>query len=124
MKDDQKTILVVEDDVDVRGFIIDEVLSEIKSVTVFQAANGYEAIKFMEQQNQFQLIISDYEMPVCDGAKFIEILRDQNIETPVIIFTGHAAVPITLAAPVIKIIANKNFRALLHAVNECIKRVG
>jgi DNA-binding NtrC family response regulator len=118
-----RTILVVEDDFEVRGFIVDEILSHVKGFNVCQAANGSEAIKFVEEPNQCQLIITDYEMPICDGAKFIEILRGKNIETSVIIFTGHAAVPISLMAPVIKIVENKNFRALLQAVNDWIKEV-
>jgi len=116
-----KTILVIEDDSDIRNFIIDEVLSHIEGLIFRQAVNGHDAIKFVVEPNQCQLIISDYEMPICDGAKFIEMLRDKNIQTPVIVFTGHAAVPITLLAPVIKIIENKNFKGLLQAVNDWIK---
>ena len=56
----------------------------------FEIANATsvnEAIKKMEQQ-MFDVVVSDYEMPQKNGLDFLKELREQNNQIPFILFTG------------------------------------
>ena len=47
-----------------------------------------KALELLEKQD-FDVIVSDYQMPDIDGLKFFEVVRDEKkSETPFIIFTG------------------------------------
>jgi len=70
------TVLIVEDDEDMRNF-----LSEIFSqeYDVIKAENGAEALRKLSRF-QISLVISDWMMPVMDGAEFCRRMR-MNKET-------------------------------------------
>ena len=70
------TMLVVEDDADMRQFIASN-FSE--SYEVFTAENGVEALEVLKQ-HQITLIVSDWMMPEMDGAQLCKAVR-QNQET-------------------------------------------
>jgi YesN/AraC family two-component response regulator len=80
------TILIVEDNEDLRKYII-EFLQDYYSV-VF-AENGKQGLEILKTRN-VQLVISDVMMPVMDGFEFCQIVKSQ-IETshiPVILLTA------------------------------------
>lgn len=85
------TILVVEDNKDIRDYLTNELKSKFQVST---AANGKEALDFLSKKN-VQLIISDIMMPVMDG---IELCREikNNLEyshIPVILLTAKNSLP-------------------------------
>nr|WP_321353280.1 response regulator [uncultured Methanoregula sp.] len=49
-------------------------------------------------QNDYDVIISDYEMPVKNGIDFLKILRSRGNRTPFIVFTGRGREEIVIEA--------------------------
>jgi len=60
---------------------------------VTKSVNGSEAVKLLKSEKPFDLIISDFNMPVCSGMKLYECLTEMNYlwenKCPFIIFTGN-----------------------------------
>jgi CheY-like chemotaxis protein len=78
-------ILLAEDDHDLREIITMHLL-EIFPVVVDQASHGAEAIEKLKS-NTYDLLISDYLMPIQDGKKILEFnLKHKNI--PFIMMTA------------------------------------
>ena len=87
-------ILVIDDEPFMRKLII-RVLDELEVESVSEAADGAEALmKVNDSANSFDLIICDLEMPNMDGFEFVKRLREMtgspNVNTPVLIVTGHS----------------------------------
>ncbi len=84
-----KTILILDDDEDMRLFI-SKLLSP--GYNVLQSSNGEEALK-LAYRIQPDLIISDMMMPVMDGYQFLrEVKQNPHIShIPVILLTARAS---------------------------------
>jgi two-component system chemotaxis response regulator CheY len=82
-----KKILVVDDSPFVRNFHanIIEANGEYKTE---QAENGADALTKI-LSNPFDLIVCDINMTIMDGLTFVEKLRGQEIEIPVIIISTY-----------------------------------
>ena len=80
------TILVVEDDPEMRGYLAKE-LSELYNVLV--AANGEDALKLVESQ-RIDLIVSDIMMPGIDGVALCNQIKSttEYCHIPVILLTA------------------------------------
>ncbi|MBY0517539.1 MAG: response regulator [Bacteriovoracaceae bacterium] len=76
-----KRILLVDDDMDITR-LLSEVLSE--SYLVSTASNGVEAL-FLIKNTNYDLVITDFSMPVMDGVKFLKILRKENETIKVVV---------------------------------------
>jgi CheY-like chemotaxis protein len=61
-----------------------EVFHDITSDTVNSAR---EALQRLEQYS-YDVVVSDYDMPLMDGITFLKTIRDKRIDTPFILFTG------------------------------------
>ena len=86
-----RTVLVVEDDPDVREAIA-EVLADSRYVTL-HAANGAEALQRLRAASVRPcLILLDMMMPTMDGWQFrIEQQRDPAVkDIPVVVLSAHA----------------------------------
>lgn len=68
-----KTILVVEDDVDM-GYALIQVLKEETSHNIIFATDGFQALK-MTQAVTPHLILIDYHLPKIDGLELVKLLR-------------------------------------------------
>lgn len=81
-------ILIVEDHAELRTYLA-EILSHYQ---VLEAVNGQEAIE-MAQQEQPDLIISDVMMPVMDGLKLTQQIKENEstCHIPVILLTARIA---------------------------------
>ena len=80
------TILIVEDNHDVRNFVKEIFLS---SYNIYEAENGNNAIDLANNKN-IDLIISDIMMPIMDGLELCKLIKT-NITTshiPVILLTA------------------------------------
>jgi DNA-binding response OmpR family regulator len=88
-REGKKHVLVVEDDVDTR-ILINRLLENCGYRTTL-AEDGIDALLHMGK-SEYDLILSDVEMPNLDGFKLLEMKNQKGIETPVIFLTsktGH-----------------------------------
>ena len=83
------SVLVVEDDINVRSML--KRMLEKENCIVAEAQDGYEALEIMLSQAP-QLILLDLMMPNVDGFEFIHLLRLQQhmdmTTTPIVILTA------------------------------------
>ncbi|MDI6783850.1 MAG: response regulator [bacterium] len=83
-----KTILVVDDEKNIRMLFEDE-LTEA-GFQVITAENGKEGLR-LAQQAKPDLILLDIKMPDMHGVEVLKRLRETDITTPVIMVTAHGA---------------------------------
>ncbi len=81
-----ETILIVEDDPLVREPIV-ELLKEA-GYQVFEAANGEEALAFLEEQKP-DLVISDLVMPKLGGEELAHIIQEKYPDIKIILSSGY-----------------------------------
>ncbi len=62
-------------------------LEKSGSIAVETCRSALEALGVLKNR-QFDVIVSDYEMPLMDGIMFLKILRAEGNDTPFLIFTG------------------------------------
>jgi len=55
------------------------VFMKYRECEVVEAANGLEAIERLAQDNDFDLIVLDINMPVMNGIQFMEKLKEKNM---------------------------------------------
>jgi two-component system chemotaxis response regulator CheY len=84
-----RTILVVEDDPEIRSPLVDRL--ESAGYHVQTAANGMEALERLRDSGAISLILLDLMMPRMNGFEFRERqLTDSTMASvPVIVVTGH-----------------------------------
>jgi putative two-component system response regulator len=87
---ERETLLLVEDNVELRNGLKEILLSE--GYTVFAAGNGREAIEQMRLVNP-DLILSDITMPEMDGYELFHQIRQmpEGVRIPFIFLTAHGA---------------------------------
>jgi CheY-like chemotaxis protein len=61
-----------------------EVFHDINSDTVESAGKAIEKL----EEDSYDVVVSDYDMPFMDGITFLRIIRDKRINIPFILFTG------------------------------------
>lgn len=85
---DRPTILIVEDDRDIRDMLATLLeLAEFVPVTCDTAEQGLNALR----ERQFDLILTDYALPHHSGLWLLECAREEGLinQTPVLIVTAH-----------------------------------
>jgi DNA-binding response OmpR family regulator len=82
----QKTILIVDDDVDLREALAEqlELHEEFRAV---QASTGAEGVKAGKAQKA-DLVLLDVDLPDMDGREVCRLLRVSGVRTPVIMLTA------------------------------------
>lgn len=78
-------ILVVEDEA-VTITVLEGMLREA-DYDVTTARDGVEALRQLGLR-RFDLIVSDIVMPALDGMRLLEIMKQRNIDTPIVFLTG------------------------------------
>ncbi|HZK84175.1 MAG TPA: response regulator [Desulfosporosinus sp.] len=91
-KEASPSLLLVEDNAVIRQFV--EALARRKGWQVTVSENGKEAVESF-QQGKFDGILMDIQMPVMDGFKATQIIRQMEKDagsgrTPIIAMTAHA----------------------------------
>ena len=72
-------------------------LEESGDFSVTSASNAEEALSLLREQ-QFDAIVSDYQMPGMDGISLLQYLREMDSSTPFIIFTGRGREEVVIDA--------------------------
>ena len=85
--DNKNRILIVEDDKEIRAGI--EIYLKNQGYEVFQAENGKEGLKIVEEK-EIHLAILDIMMPVMDGVTMLMKLREMGKEFPVIMLSAKS----------------------------------
>lgn len=89
------TILYVDDEPAI-GLILQDTLERLGHIAV-GATNVPEALGALARGN-VDLIISDFRMPGLSGLEFLEMLREQGRDIPLIMLTGHATIELAVAS--------------------------
>ncbi len=87
----------MDDDVDIREVLRDELLSEGYGVRV--AVDGLDAIEKMRQAPQPDVILLDIGLPKLDGAEVLACMRALQIDIPVIVISAGSLEELRKQAP-------------------------
>jgi len=93
-KEDRKTILVIEDDLNVLSMIVKHL--EHSGYNVITATDGMEGLKKLKSDN-YDLVITDIVMPYVSGTGVVSALKESKPHIPVIAITGYGEVPEAVA---------------------------
>jgi CheY-like chemotaxis protein len=113
-----KTILVVDDDVDIRATLSDFLEDEGYAISV--AANGRDALDYLRGHPATSLVLLDLMMPIMNGYQFrIEQKQDPAIAAvPVVVMTARGTVE--LAEIDVEHVLQKPFK--LENLRDAIRR--
>lgn len=82
-------ILLVEDDDSVRSFVSRAL--ELDRHLVVEAENGAEGAEiFADDQEGFDLVLSDIQMPEMDGIEMVEKISHAHQNQKILMMTGYA----------------------------------
>jgi CheY-like chemotaxis protein len=109
------TVLIVEDDEDIRSMVA--VILDSEGYQVAVANDGHEALRFLRTARNVGLVLTDIMMPILDGWMLLHAMRSDAALAgiPVVVMTGSLTPsPIPTAVQILK----KPFRmdALLETV--------
>jgi CheY-like chemotaxis protein len=80
-------VLVVDDDPDVRRFIVD--LLEDSGYAVVAAVDGPAGLKALHEQGPFDLLLLDFAMPGMTGSEVARTVRAEKPDQPILMMTGY-----------------------------------
>ena len=80
------TILIIDDDADLRGALNEQLLLE-DGLQVEEAATAEEGIALAPNAT---LILLDVDLPDMDGVNACRRMREKGVRAPIILFTGAA----------------------------------
>ena len=80
-------VLVVDDDPDVRRFIVD--LLEDSGYGVASAVDGPAGLQTLEEQGPFDLLLLDFAMPGMTGSEVARAVRGASPGQPILMMTGY-----------------------------------
>ncbi len=84
---DNKNILVVDDSATMRMLISMTIKKSMPWISVTEALNGADALSMM-QKKDFDMVLTDMQMPEMDGAQLITAIRSLlNKTLPIIVIT-------------------------------------
>lgn len=86
MERNNKSVLIVDDDCDLRYLLSVRLISA--GYKVYGAANGWEALEQMGK-NPVDVVLTDYHMPEMNGFEFLSLCRMKWPGTPVVFFSGE-----------------------------------
>jgi len=68
-------VLIIDDDYINRRLLISLLKKELYKIEVIESINGHDALQKCQEHQDIQLILLDVEMPIMDGANFLEEYR-------------------------------------------------
>ena len=81
------SVLHIDDDLAFLELVRDYLPTMDNSIKVESVDDPQRALDLAETKN-YDVIVSDYQMPKIDGLSLIKMLRQRSIMTPLIILTG------------------------------------
>ena len=84
-------VLLVDDDILVSMGAADMLLDLGHSVT--EAQSGAHALKLLETDSPFDIVVTDYAMPGMNGFELAQRIKERNPKLPIILATGYAEMP-------------------------------
>lgn len=81
-------ILHVDDDKKLLKMVSRLLERKFENLKVESVSDTNEAIERLEE-DEFECIVSDYQMPKIDGLDFYSVLKNREIEVPFILYTGE-----------------------------------
>ncbi|MHA2365181.1 MAG: PAS domain S-box protein, partial [Candidatus Hodarchaeales archaeon] len=94
---DKIRILFVDDEISLLQLSKTFMEREDERLEVETASSAINALELLEKEN-YNAIVSDYQMPSMDGLRFLETLRSKNYTIPFIIFTGRGREEVAIKA--------------------------
>ena len=88
-------VLIIDDEKAIRR-ALREIL-EFEECNVEEAENGKEGLELI-QKNEYDLIFCDIKMPVVDGLEVLSNAIKLNVETPIIMISGHGNIETAVQA--------------------------
>ncbi len=89
------SLLVIEDEELVRESYVD--MFELFGFQIDDAANGHLGLKKLAQKD-YDIVITDLNMPVMDGLETLKRIKKKNPQTEVIVITGFATIENAITA--------------------------
>jgi two-component system sensor histidine kinase/response regulator len=83
-KEKRKTILIADDEADIRELISD--FFELEGYSTIIAKDGYEAFALFEE-NRPDLVITDIRMPRINGFELVNKIKNKNSSVPIILIS-------------------------------------
>lgn len=90
-----KRILVIDDEAPMRHML--KLMLEMEGCLVGEAQNGLIGIEKLEN-GQFDLILCDVKMPVCNGLEFLSKHNKKKLLTPVIMMSAYGTIETAVEA--------------------------
>ena len=88
-------VLIIDDERAIRR-ALKEIL-EFEGCSIEEAEDGKQGLK-LTQDKEFDLIFCDIKMPAMDGLEFLSSAMNLNIETPIIMISGHGTIDTAVQA--------------------------
>ena len=87
-----KTILIVDDEIDLRDAL--EFEFEMMELKVLKASGGIEALEIIKKGPRIDLVLSDIRMPKGDGIELLKAIRKLDPKIPIVaMITGFSNMP-------------------------------
>ena len=90
-------VLLVEDDPSVSDILYE--MLETLGHSCIKVCDGDKALDVLEINSDIDIILTDYQMPILNGAELVRCLRERNDYRPVILISGYGAAMINLDGP-------------------------
>jgi CheY-like chemotaxis protein len=116
IKEQVHTVLVVEDEEDLREMVRDAL--ELNGYTVVTASDGNDALRKLADIERLCLVLLDLLMPGMNGWEFFEVLRKRAgmVSVPVVV---HSSAPASAPAGVTRVLQKPmKFDQLLSVVRQ------
>ena len=88
-------VLIIDDERAIRRALIE--ILEFEGCSIEEAEEGRQGLKLI-QDKEFDLIFCDIKMPAMDGLEFLASAMNLNIETPIIMISGHGTIDTAVQA--------------------------
>jgi DNA-binding NtrC family response regulator len=82
-------ILIIDDERSIRNTMKD--ILEFEKHKIVLAENGKVGLELATSQ-PFDLIFSDIKMPEMDGIELLQLLKEKEVEAPVVMISGHGSI--------------------------------
>ena len=86
VRETPKRVLIVEDDPDVLGLLVE--IFELKGFSVKTAPNGVRGLELLTSL-EIDLLVTDYDMPIMGGLRLILDCRENGLSLPIVMITGR-----------------------------------